>query len=242
MSKKALLIGINYTGSNCQLNGCVNDVLGMSEILQGKGYNVKIFTDNTKEKPTRHVILRELLELILSGSEKLYFHYSGHGSYQDDVKGGDEIDGRDECLVPIDYETNGMIVDDEIRGILNCLLPSQRLFCVIDACHSGTSCDLKYNYDMEGKPMKDDKNYIPTRGECIMLSGCRDDQTSADAWEQKKYQGALTFSFVTALRENVKDYESLVKSVRNTLKTHNYEQIACLSSGKMLNLKSTFTL
>jgi len=240
MSKKALLIGINYTGSVSQLNGCINDVLGMSEILRKKGYDVKIFNDNTKEKPTRHVILRELLELILSGANTLYFHYSGHGSHQKDLE-GDEADGNDECLVPIDYEQNGMIVDDEIRGILTCLLPTQKLFCVIDACHSGTGCDLKYNYDGSDK-MKDDRHYLPTRGECIMLSGCRDEQTSADAWEQNKYQGALTFSFVTALNENVKDYDSLIKSVRNTLSSHKYDQIACLSSGKVLNLKNVFSL
>ena len=31
--KKALLIGINYTGQNVQLNGCVNDINNIKNIL-----------------------------------------------------------------------------------------------------------------------------------------------------------------------------------------------------------------
>ncbi|KAK5009097.1 hypothetical protein LTR16_011278, partial [Cryomyces antarcticus] len=37
--RKALLIGINYTGSSHQLNGCINDALNMREYLvRDKGF------------------------------------------------------------------------------------------------------------------------------------------------------------------------------------------------------------
>ena len=58
-----------------------------------------------------------LLELIISDAKTLFFHYSGHGSYIKD-ENGDEVDGKDECLCPIDYAYSGMIIDDEIKGIL----------------------------------------------------------------------------------------------------------------------------
>ena len=41
----------------------------------------------------------------------LFFHYSGHGGQQAD-KDGDEADGKDETLVPLDYQTAGQITDD----------------------------------------------------------------------------------------------------------------------------------
>ena len=40
-------------------------------------------------------------------------HYSGHGvSVQD--HSGDESDGQDEALVPTDFATKGVIIDDEL--------------------------------------------------------------------------------------------------------------------------------
>ncbi|KAK9190875.1 hypothetical protein WN943_019485 [Citrus x changshan-huyou] len=38
---------------------------------------------------------------------------------------GDEVDGYDETLCPIDFETQGMIVDDEINAILVRPLPGE---------------------------------------------------------------------------------------------------------------------
>jgi len=38
MVKRALIIGINYTGTPSQLHGCVNDAENMHAFLQGQGY------------------------------------------------------------------------------------------------------------------------------------------------------------------------------------------------------------
>ncbi len=136
--KKALLVGINYIGMDCPLNGCINDIENMRDILKNEfGYNdITMMSDNTIMKPTRSNIMKELLNLILSDATYLYFHYSGHGSQVRDVN-GDEADKMDECLVPIDYEINGMILDDELKGILQCLNSNKKLTMVLDCCHSG---------------------------------------------------------------------------------------------------------
>lgn len=39
MRKKSLLIGINYTGSQNQLNGCHQDVENVAEFLSYRGYS-----------------------------------------------------------------------------------------------------------------------------------------------------------------------------------------------------------
>lgn len=72
------------------------------------------------------------------------FHFSGHGSQQRNYT-GDEIDGYDETLCPLDFETQGMIVDDEINETMVKPLPhGVRLHAIIDACHSGTMLDLPF--------------------------------------------------------------------------------------------------
>lgn len=72
------------------------------------------------------------------------FHFSGHGSQQRNYT-GEEVDGYDETLCPVDFETQGMLVDDEINTTLVRPLPrGARLHAIIDACHSGTVLDLPY--------------------------------------------------------------------------------------------------
>jgi hypothetical protein len=76
--------------------------------------------------------------------DSLVFHYSGHGSQQRNYT-GDEVDGYDETLCPLDFESQGMIVDDEINAtIVRPLPPRAKLHAIIDACHSGTVLDLPY--------------------------------------------------------------------------------------------------
>lgn len=70
------------------------------------------------------------------------FHFSGHGSKQLDYD-MDEVDGFDETLCPLDYETQGMIVDDEINETIVRPLPQgATLHAIIDACYSQTMLDL----------------------------------------------------------------------------------------------------
>lgn len=70
------------------------------------------------------------------------FHYSGHGSRVRDCD-GDELDGYDESLVPVDYQTEGKILDDEINATIVRPLPrGATLHAIIDTCFSGTFLDL----------------------------------------------------------------------------------------------------
>lgn len=45
MTKRALLIGCNYPGTDAALKGCVNDVLNMKEVL----INYKGFDEQVRE-------------------------------------------------------------------------------------------------------------------------------------------------------------------------------------------------
>lgn len=72
------------------------------------------------------------------------FHYSGHGSRVRD-RDGDELDGHDEALCPVDYETEGKILDDRINDMVVKPLPrGATLHAIIDTCYSGTFLDLPF--------------------------------------------------------------------------------------------------
>lgn len=227
MSKKALLVGINYTGTGSQLNGCINDVLGMKNFLTTKGFSsdsIVLLTDETSQKPTRENILQYFSTGInqMNPGDTFYFHYSGHGSSVPDDN-GDESDNQDEVMVPLDYDTNGFIIDDTLRAMVDRAPEKSRVILVIDACHSETFFDLRYLYDpvtrkqlertgirkklVGGKFVKSDQvlmknaKYAETKAEVIVFSGCKDNQTSADAFVKGKYNGALTASFLDILQK-----------------------------------------
>jgi metacaspase-1 len=242
MSRKALLVGINYRGTSAELRGCINDVENMKAFLQGKGYtDFTLLTDDTTVKPTRANILKALLDLVLSGASKLFFHYSGHGTQVPD-RNNDEDDGLDEAICPLDYRSAGMIIDDEIRRLLAYVNRGQTLISVIDACHSGSSFDLKFNlYERVGSSeltLVGDRKRLATSGRVVMFSGCRDSQTSADAYLEGDFEGAMTHCLLEALQSK-KTWREALTEARRLLRAGRFRQVPQLSSGKRLNLDNS---
>jgi hypothetical protein len=66
------------------------------------------------------------------------FVFSGHGAKIRDDDWDEEKDGYDETLVPVDYQEEGMIRDDDLYDILIKPLPEGvHMTCIMDCCHSG---------------------------------------------------------------------------------------------------------
>ena len=250
MTKKALLIGINYKDTPSQLMGCINDVDNVENILTGvfKYDKIKKITDDTIDKPRKNSILRNIDWLIENNKpgDELFFHYSGHGSWVYDCS-NDEHDGKDECLVPLDYSLHGLILDDVLQEkIVKKLGKDIKMTIIMDCCHSATALDLKYECQLDSKNefiKKDNPNY-PNVSNIMMISGCRDDQTSADAYISSTFQGALTHTLLNVLKNN--NYkvtnELLLKQLHNELKNGKYTQRPVLTSGTEINLNEHFSL
>lgn len=125
--RKALLIGINYFGQKGQLRGCINDVKNMSRFLHERFHykwdDMVILTDDQqhpKSQPTKANILTAMHWLVKDAqpNDSLFFHYSGHGGQTKDLD-GDEADGYDETIYPLDFRHAGHIVDDEMHRIMS---------------------------------------------------------------------------------------------------------------------------
>lgn len=282
MVKKALLIGINYQGTEAQLNGCINDTRNINSILVDNcGYsqnNVRVLTEQSGLQPTRRNIesyVKWLVSDCIKG-DTLFFYYSGHGAYQSD-RNRDESDGQDEVIVPLDYKTAGNITDDWLFGNLAAKVPEGvTLWAFTDCCHSGTMLDLKFNVrnlstHKSGKQQAGIE-YVPsdwsdkfvltmeranaTRGRVCLISGCLDKETSADAYLSNSYQGALSYSFIQFMKNNMirlpdgsVRFNSGAVKLRNVLKEINCrleingfgDQNSQMSVGNWMDVEATFS-
>lgn len=282
--RKAVLIGINYIGTKNQLRGCINDVKNMSSFLNQRfNYSwddMVILTDDQNEQariPTRANIIRAMQWLVKDArpNDSYFFHVSGHGGLVPD-QDGDEEDGFDSCIYPLDFETAGPIIDDEMHDLMVKPLPAGcRLTALYDCCHSGTALDLPFVYSTKGvvkEPnlwkdagtgalkafmsyetgnlsgallavsgiVKKVSNHNSLNRDAIIrskmsaadvisLSGCKDDQTSADATEAGQNTGAMSWAFISVLQQQPnQSYLSLLNETR-TLLSAKYSQKPQLS-------------
>lgn len=156
--KRAVLIGINYEGQNGELSGCHNDCLNMKDyIMDVWGFeeeNITVLMDDGEHyAPTRSNILSAYQQVVASSKsgDAVFCHYSGHGGRVRDDDWGEEDDGYDETLVPVDYSSAGQIRDDDLYTTLVCAMSSGvSLVSLMDCCHSGTVLDLPYKYRATG--------------------------------------------------------------------------------------------
>jgi len=301
--RKALFIGINYYGQNGELRGCINDVHNIKNFLSANYRidEVLVLTDDQKSNPEKMPTRKNILAAFrwlrngAKSGDSLIFHYSGHGGSVKDTD-GDEEDGMDETLIPVDYQQAGHIVDDEVHDVLVRGLPKGvRLTAIMDCCHSESMLDLPYIYTVNGdlqiietsknegictivgagtrflldgnkkraiqsitqglKQLKSNtsgdgnsaarEKAIKTRSteaDVIQFSGCRDSQTSADAFISGTATGAMSYDLITSLKKNkTQNYTHLLKEMRQLL-DGKYTQIPCMSAGRKLVLDDSFAI
>ncbi|CAG8451558.1 13963_t:CDS:2 [Cetraspora pellucida] len=120
---------------------------------QFREQDMLILTDDTKDpakRPTRANILKAMKWLVQDAQP----NDSGHGGQEPD-QDGDEVDGYDETIMPVDFQEKGQILDDKMHEIMVRPLPKGvRLTAIFDSCHSGTALDLPYIYATDGQEKK----------------------------------------------------------------------------------------
>lgn len=226
-NRRALCVGINkyrnYPGASLQ--GCVNDVSDMKDILKTYlGFADSDIVVLTDAKATKAAIMKELKGMV-DGAKKgkysfLVYSHSGHGTQVPDA-GGDEPDNADEAFCPHDlaekggnWDKNYIITDDEYHDLFVQLPKNVLLEVFLDTCHSGTglkAVDLLPDRKPRFLPppsyralMEVDNKY--NRGIAdtfyekgiihhILWAACRSDQTSADARIGNAWHGAFTYCF-----------------------------------------------
>jgi hypothetical protein len=78
-----------------------------------------------------------------------------------------------------------------------------------------------------------------------LLSGCADPDYSADAFIEGKAQGAMTYSLLSTIKASAGKpitLISLLKKLRIFMKNNGYAQVPQMSTGKLVNLQSYFSV
>ena len=249
MTKKALCVGINdYPfGEANDLKGCVNDAKDWSNLLR----NHFDFTDVKQlldSEATKANILAGLKGLLANASDGdvLVFTNASHGTYIAD-KDKDEPK-FDEAICPYDTDSN-LLVDDELRNLFLNIPKGVRLTVISDSCHSGSVTRVKEseyrrnrqlnpallnNPVLSGEEMKQaqqnaraQKEKYPESGmNEILLSGCKSNQTSADAHIANDYHGAMSYYAIKVITDAGYNltYKELHDALLPILAEENYSQ------------------
>jgi len=215
---RSLHIGLNevdpaaYGGWDGRLAGCHNDVTSMQGIADALGYRSAKLLDREANADDVIAAIRDAAR-SLSGGDIFLLTYSGHGGQVDDTN-GEEPDRLDETWVLWDR----MLIDDELYALWAEFQPDVRIAVVSDSCHSGSvtravpfasdgsplPLQRRMPLDVERRTYEEHKDLydgiqarVPTReGSSIgaavqLISGCQDNQTSADGSGNGLFTGTL---------------------------------------------------
>lgn len=257
MSKRFLLaFGLNYPGTDNELNGCVNDSNYWCDLAKAKGFDdVKVLHN---EQCTRLAMFDALNEVLAKATadDLVVDAYSGHGT---------TVPPNLQTLVPHDFDWDNpgtwLTYDDldhifmphEIRGV--------KIAAIHDSCMSAADPLLHFRglshnpghviknrfldqpLHIKERIISDsfDRNVLTSPRGAVLLAGCGKAQTSADAFIDGEYHGAFTYSLSVALSADPSiDYFGSVLKSRAYLATHNFDQTPSVAGDTLFKLRKFF--
>jgi hypothetical protein len=225
---KALLIGINKYPTQ-PLNGCINDILDVADFLEKKcafaKSDIRMLTD---ERATKVAII-ERLNWLLSGlrsGDRVVFHYSGHGAQLASRDPLGEVDKLDEVICPVDFIQGEeyFIRDKDFNTMFSSIPQGVHFIWISDSCHSGDLSreillDESRNHDQARalilpedllwriKTAKENNLELQSfdrtakQLNLALITGCKSDQTSMDAYIAGRPNGAMTYFLLKELNK-----------------------------------------
>lgn len=229
--KRAFLVGISHYDTSLtgyqwnNING-VEDVNLLNPILKNQGF---ITTTLLDDQATFDNIVSQIVKFTnkTKKGDIVYLHFSAHGQPVEDLN-GDEEDGWDESIVPIDaykiykkgfYEGQKHLTDDLLNKYVKKLREkigtSGFLYVVIDACHAGTASrtndetirgtHVGFTYNNKVfKPSTNKKSHyqIETsakQSNVLFIEACRPDQVNTEIKVDGKRFGPLSYNIAQIL-------------------------------------------
>jgi hypothetical protein len=223
--KIAVAFGLEYLGQSGELRGCKRDAEEFSSYLREKrGYDkVKVCTSDAETGA--YYMIHKMYKMALNtwrspgAVKEVCIYYSGHGSHMPD-RDRDERDGRDECLIPTDYHRAGVITDDLLKRVFRYFHPETNVVFIVDACHSGSMCDLKYKLDESTRSSVEAHPASKCNARITSISGCKDDEVSYVGYnllDEGKRRSVLTAFLLKTLNDEKKE---TIHEIQETLVGH----------------------
>lgn len=251
--RTALCVAINnYPGTSNDLRGCINDAKDWGSLLTSQyGFTVSYLLDSAATVKNVTTALKNLIAQAVSG-DAVVFTYSGHGSNVPD-KNSDETDKRDECICLydaflIDDDIRAIlnsikpgvkftvVSDSCFSGTVTRAVFTQERKGILGAIQRFLN---RKNYSkIRYMPPADDAEALRVAGiaptgrifssenmQEVLLTGCNDKEYSSDAYINGRYNGALTYYAIKAVKINPSaTYEQFYATLRKSLPSSSYQQ------------------
>lgn len=230
--RRALLIGVSeYAGPGIRdLPGAdANPVLLAPELVR-RGFTCKCLLN---QQATRCAITTAITRLILDAEpgDVCLIAYSGHGDSVADPD-TDEPDGANEFIYPHDAGPFAAAIrDDELATWLKQARAGVSVYCVFDACHSGTMPDgflpLARRWWWRTRRFFRRVSFwfrrrVAAGGRAMVYSACRDDEV---ADYSQRNCGSFTDTLVKALRSDaLTSNEALGQHLARSFEARGYRQ------------------
>lgn len=229
--RRAFLVGISHydtalTGYQWNNINGVEDINLLSPALKNQGFTTIILLD---AQATFENIVSQIAQFTnkTKKGDIVYLHFSTHGQPIEDLN-GDEEDGWDESIIPIDaykiyrkgvYEGGKHLTDDILNKYVKKLRekigPTGFLYVVIDACHAGTSSrandetvrgtHVGFTYSNKVfRPSKNKKSHYriepsAKQSDVMFIEACRPDQVNTEIKVGGKRFGPLSYNIAQTL-------------------------------------------
>jgi Caspase domain len=245
--KLALLVGITRYRSNSvsSLEGCLNDVRDMEQVLRSERYGFTDIIVLRNEQATHKGIVTAFEDQLIKKAQPgdaVLFYYSGHGSRMKDPK---EIDGYSSTIVPYDSRDSSKLIADirnsELNGLLH-RVPTDNKTVILDSCFSGTAFkglgraklapeDTRFGNSPPPLPefaiaskgvSADSTSGFHTGGlRYVLLAASRSDQVAFEYPADQEEHGALTYFLVQELRKpsNQMTYRDVMERVSSLVES-----------------------
>lgn len=233
--------------------------------------DIHVLLDSRATEKNIEVRLKDMVKGAKSG-DFLVFHFSGHGSQIRDWDGDELSDSMDELICPYDMDWDGTyITDDKLNKIFSKLKNNVLLEVFLDCCHSGTGlreaslgrpadlgpehptlnrflpppADIACRLEGEEDEIKELRKFVPPKKlkkTHILWAGCRDNQTSADAYIDGDYNGAFSYYLCKHIRKSNGQIarNELIARIRNSLSYNGYSQVPQLEINATYRGKNFF--
>lgn len=214
------------------LDGCKNDGLSVKSVISSRflfpeDHIVTLLDENATRKSILQAI-NDLLNKTKSG-DIAFIYYAGHGSQVYNSL-SDEIDKKDEAIVPADAWKEGIedIRDKELAKLFNSILDrSVKLTVIFDCCHSASMSrgapvpgTRKFRFipgkDKNIYDAKDSSHPTPPESRkgssFLALSAARDDEPAEEQYDDSSpshAHGAFTAALLEAINQQTIDASTL---------------------------------
>lgn len=197
--KRALCIGLNYTGTSAELGGCENDAREMQRRL--KAAIVREAGILTGECSAAYLFAKlNTLRTIQRRADTFYLTFSGHGTQIP----GNEPDGFREGIVLFNAGKFDVVREEDLNTAL-ALIPGS-VVVIFDSCFSGgmdrealppgmRRKSIPFPHGGEVYPAVFSRDAVTPAGKLYYLEACGEDEVSYDLGENGLFTSVLCAAY-----------------------------------------------